>query len=153
MRTRAATMLFVSLLSFLTTPVLAANFFCPIIQILPPTFNLSTRNPSQPQLNDIQAFLNNLRSITTAYRNGHTEGARNEIANCLMDHLVALHDNGTLEHPVTPADGATWFLLRAEAINSLNIAAPSLRFKPELPFIANWLNTIPQYTPPAIASR
>lgn len=158
-RMKRVTAVIISTLSFLTTPTLAstahaANFFCPAVQPLPVTLGLHGHNPNQPQLRVLQSYLTNLRSITAAYQNARSNGGRNQITNCLMEHLAALADGDALLAPVTRADASTWELVRAEALNTLTITYPNLRFKPELPFIQRWLTTLPAPLPsPSIASR
>ncbi len=141
--------------SLLTTPALAAGFRCPAPQILPATLALGL-TPTQQQLKPVQSYLTNLRAINAAFQTAARNPKRNEITNCLMDHLATLPNNASLLRPLSKADGATWFLLHAEVKNSLKTHARHLRHKPEMPAITNWLATQPQFvrtSPYSLATR
>lgn len=132
----------IAALSFITTPTLAAGLVCPAPVILPQTLNAGAQGAN---LKPLEAYLANLRIINDAYIQAWSKAQRNEITNCLMDHLVTLADNHSLQQPQTRADGSTWFLLREEVIAAIETHAATLNFKPQLPAIYSWLNTTPQY--------
>lgn len=140
-----AAALILSLFSVVTTPVAAADFFCPAPALVPATLNLP-ENASQQQLRLVQSFLTNLKAIRTARNNARRAPMKDQITNCLMDHLYALYQNDSLQQPVTRADGATWFLVRDEAIAALNESNQKhLQFKPQMQDIVLWLNHYPKY--------
>lgn len=134
-----------TVLSVLTTPVAAADFFCPPAQVLPATLNLP-ETPTAAQLKPVQTYLANLKAIRTAHAATRSRMAKDQLTNCLMDHLATLPDNASLQAPATYADGATWFLLRDEVLASLAMANQRhLKFKPQMPYIRRWLAYIPSY--------
>lgn len=157
MRTTAS--LLIMAISLLTTSVAAADFFCPQPSPLPQTLNLAPagQGAQSHKLTQLQATLNNLMAIRQAYLAAPSNGARNTVANCLLDHLVTMADDKALLSPATRADGATWFLFVEETRAALNTLQPRhLRNKPEARYIQRWLNSTPAYGPPtpfAVSSR
>lgn len=144
MRQLATTLLMA--FSLLTTPALAESFFCPIPQVLPATLSLGlTPENQQRQVKLVQNYLTNLKAINRAFVNAPRKPKRDQITNCLMDHLATLPDNNSLQRPQTRADGATWFLIHAEVENSLFAQRAFLGTKPHLPYILRWMNMQPQF--------
>lgn len=154
---RILTTALIMAISLLTTPALAESFFCPTPQILPATLSLGlTPENQQLKVRQVQNYLTNLKAINRAFLAAPRKPKRDQLTNCLMDHLATLPDNNSLQQPHTRADGATWFLIHAEVQNSLTTQRAFLRNKPHLPYILRWLNTQPQFTsnsPYSVATR
>lgn len=147
---RLTTFILISLLCLLASPSAAATYFCPHVIQLPATLGLKSNQPSQPQLRLVQAYLNNLRSVTAAFQGTRRKAQQNELTNCLMDHLYILPATGALQSPRTTADASTWQLLREEVYDALRLTERHLRFKPEIGAVLWWLEAEP---PRTVASR
>ena len=139
----------ISVLSMLSTPVAAANFYCPTPQSLPETLNLQPAPAPQPQLKLIQNYLNNLKAITHKYQTSNGFPKRRQVlADCLRLQVESLYITNALQRPVTRADGATWFLVHNEVVNAMNLINPreTRRRSPSVTINA-WLNSRPRYAP------
>ncbi len=144
---RIAAALTVLFFSMLAMPAAAAVFVCPTPQALPQTLGLQPNTPQAAvQLGKVQAYLANLKAISTAYGNVRTKAQRGIVASCLVYHVATLYDTNALQSPHTRADGATWFMLRQEVNASLALINPVfLRHNAHVSLARQWLSATPAY--------
>ncbi|PZP39131.1 MAG: hypothetical protein DI585_05015 [Pseudomonas fluorescens] len=130
--------LVIALMLLVSKPVVAADFWCPVVTNLPESLEMHSDADNRLKVAKIQRYLTNLSDIRNGYERARTRGQRNQIANCLMDHLVMLDDDRALLYPKTEADAATLELLREEVIGVIHVFGRDLRHKPELQYILRW---------------